>query len=64
MTPVEDIEKLNDRKKHYRIIDDETIQSLIKYYKLEHEHKKEVLKFVKNRDEGGHPSMKDRGLVL
>jgi pyrroloquinoline quinone (PQQ) biosynthesis protein C len=53
MTPVEDLEKLNDRKKHYRIIDDETIQSLIKYYKLEHEHRKEVLKFVKNTEMKG-----------
>lgn len=54
MTPVESLEKLNDRKKHYRIIDDETIQSLIRYYKLEHEHKKDVLKFVKNTEIKGN----------
>jgi hypothetical protein len=47
-----DLEKLNERKKHYRIIDDETIQSLIQYYKLEHKHK-EVLKFVKNTEMKG-----------
>jgi pyrroloquinoline quinone (PQQ) biosynthesis protein C len=48
-----DLEKLNERKKHYRIVDDETIQSLIQYYKLEREHKKEVLKFVKKTEMKG-----------
>ena len=41
----ENFEKLNKRKDHYQIIDDDTIQSLVRYYKLEH--KKEVLKFAK-----------------
>lgn len=40
-------EKLNKRKDHYQVVDDDTIQSLVRYYKLEHGHKKEVLKFVK-----------------
>lgn len=39
-------EKLDKRKSHYQTVDDDTIQSLVKYYKLEHE--KEVLKFVKD----------------
>jgi hypothetical protein len=46
-----EFEKLNERKKYYPIVDDDTIQSLIRYYGLEndsHEHKKEVFKFVKD----------------
>lgn len=46
-----EFEKLNERKKHYPIINDDTIQSLIRYYKLEHDnlgHNKQVLKFVKD----------------
>ena len=47
-----EFEKLNDRKKHYNTIDDDTIQGLIQYYKLEHnneDHHKEVVKFAKDR---------------
>jgi hypothetical protein len=46
-----EFEKLNDRKNHYHLVNDDIIQSLIRYYKLEHdndEHKNEVLKFVKD----------------
>jgi hypothetical protein len=42
----EDFRKLNERKSHYQIVDDDTIQSLVRYYKLGH--KKVVLKFVKD----------------
>jgi hypothetical protein len=45
------LEKLNERKKHYPILDDDTIQSLIRYYKLDDDnpsHNKQVLKFVKD----------------
>lgn len=50
MTVENEFEKLNDRKKHYSTVDDDTIESLIRYYKLEHEneeHKDEILKYVK-----------------
>lgn len=42
----EDFQKLNERKSYYPIVDDDTIQSLVRYYRLER--KKEVLKFVKD----------------
>ena len=52
MSQVEnEFEKLNERKKHYNSVDDDTIQSLIQYYKLEHDnedHHKEVIKFAKD----------------
>ena len=47
-------EKLNERKSHYQIVDDDTIQSLVRYYKLEHE--KDVLKFIKNTGMKGDTS--------
>ena len=46
-----EFEKLNERKKHYNLIDDDTIQSLIQYYKLEHDnedHHKRVVRFAKD----------------
>jgi hypothetical protein len=46
-----EFEKLNERKKHYPIVDDDTIQSLIRYYGLEndsHIDKRAVFKFVKD----------------
>lgn len=51
MTVENEFEKLNDRKSHYHLIDDDTVHSLIRYYKLEYdsqEHKNEVLRFVKD----------------
>lgn len=51
MTVENEFEKLNDRKSYYHLIDDDTVQSLIRYYELEHdnqEHKNEVLRFVKD----------------
>jgi hypothetical protein len=46
MSEKENFEKLNDRKKHYRTIDDDTILNLKEYYKID-DHD-ELLKFVKN----------------
>ena len=46
-----EFEKLNERKKYYTVVDDDTIQSLIEYYKLEHDnedHHKQVVKFAKD----------------
>lgn len=45
-----EFEKLNERKKHYTVVDDDTIQSLIRYYKLEDDkdHHTKVVKFVKD----------------
>lgn len=51
MAAKEEFEKLNERKKYYTVVDDDTIYSLIRYYKLEHdndEHGKEVIKFAKD----------------
>ena len=51
MAAKEEFEKLNERKKYYNVVDDDTIQSLICYYKLEYdneEHGKEVIKFEKD----------------
>ncbi|AIC16889.1 hypothetical protein [Nitrososphaera viennensis] len=45
MTAIEKPEKLNERKKHYQIIDDDMLIRLKEYYKLE-DHG-ELLKFVK-----------------
>jgi hypothetical protein len=42
-----DFESLNDRKGSYHLLDDETVESLIRYYGAEH--KDEVLKFVKKK---------------
>lgn len=42
-----DFKKLNERKNHYQIVDDDTIQNLVRYYKLERDHKKHVLRFAK-----------------
>jgi hypothetical protein len=50
MAAKEEFEKLNERKKYYNAVDDDTIRSLIHYYKLEHDNKepgKEVIKFAK-----------------
>ena len=60
MAAEDEFEKLNERKDHYRIVDDDTITSLIRYYKLEHE-KKELLRFIKKSGamKGDDP---DRGL--
>lgn len=46
-----EFEKLNERKKYYNLVDDDTIQSLIQYYKLEHDnedHHKHVVRFAKD----------------
>jgi hypothetical protein len=56
MAAKEEFEKLNERKKYYTFVDDETIRSLIRYYKLEHdneEHGKEVIKFAKDAAQKG-----------
>ena len=45
MSVKEKFEKLNERKEHYRTVDDDAILSLKEYYKIEdHE---ELLKYVK-----------------
>ena len=45
MAAKEEFEKLNERKKDYQTVDDDTILSLKDYYKIEdHE---ELLKYVK-----------------
>ena len=46
MAMKDEFEKLNERKDHYRIVDDDTVASLIRYYKLGHD-KKELLRFIK-----------------
>ena len=57
MSDVEnEFEKLNDRKKHYNPVDDDTIQSLIHYFKLENDnddHHKHVVRFAKDADMKG-----------
>jgi hypothetical protein len=45
VTAIESPGKQDERKKHYRIIDDDTIIRLKKYYKLDDNG--ELLKFVK-----------------
>lgn len=45
MSVKEKFEKLNERKEHYRTVDDDTVLSLKEYYKIDdHE---ELLKYVK-----------------
>jgi hypothetical protein len=50
MSVKEEFEKLNERKKYYIIVDDDTIHSLIRYYKLEHDNEEygKVIKFAKD----------------
>lgn len=50
MTAIEDSEKQDERKKYYRIIDDDTIIHLKEYYKLDDN--RELLKFVKRNIKG------------
>ncbi|MEW5839601.1 hypothetical protein [Nitrososphaera sp.] len=50
-TGKKEFEKLNERKKHYQVVDDDTIQSLIRYYKIEcgsREQRDDMLRFVKD----------------
>lgn len=55
MTSIE-FEKLNEKKKHYRIVDDDTIDSLVRYYGLlEHD---ELLKFVKETSVKGDDTVR------
>lgn len=55
MTSIE-FEKLNEKKKHYRIVDDDTIDSLVRYYGLlEHG---ELLKFVKETSVKGDDTVR------
>lgn len=44
-------EELNERKKYYQYLDDDTILSLIRYYKLDR--KKELLRFIKDNSMKG-----------
>ena len=51
MAAKEEFEKLNERKKDYQTVDDDTILSLKDYYKIEdHE---ELLKYVKKTEMKG-----------
>ena len=59
MAAKEEFEKLNERKKYYTAVDDDTIHPLIRYYKLEHdnkEHGEEVIKFAKDATAKGDTS--------
>lgn len=47
MESTRDFKSLNDRKGTYHLFDDETVESLIRYYGVEE--KDEVLQFVKKR---------------
>lgn len=53
----EKFEILDEKKEYYQIVDGDTIQSLIRYYKLEHDDhkqaKRELLRFVKDVGKGG-----------
>lgn len=57
MAAKEEFEKLNERKKNYHTVDDDTILTLKDYYKIEdHE---ELLKYVKkNGMKGDNPNDK------
>jgi hypothetical protein len=46
MAVKDEFEKLNERKDHYRVVDDDTVASLVRYYKLGQD-KKELLRFIK-----------------
>lgn len=57
MSTEENFEKLNERKQHYRTIDDNTILSLKEYYNLD-DHD-ELLKYVKKSGmKGDNPNEK------
>ena len=47
MGSTRDFKSLNDRKGTYHLFDDDTVESLIRYYGVEE--KDEVLQFVKKR---------------
>lgn len=46
MAVKDEFEKLNKRKDQYRVVDDDTIASLVRYYKLGQD-KNELLRFIK-----------------
>ena len=46
MKEAKDFESLNQRKKYYQLLDDDTILTLTQYYKIDH--KKELLRFIKD----------------
>lgn len=49
MTSVEkELELLDERKKHYRVFDDDTVANLVKYYRLKSN--SELLRFIQEND--------------